>query len=57
MQLINENLNKFNLFNKKAQVDKVHERVDEVDKRVDGVDKQIDEIDGLLFKLNLCLST
>jgi hypothetical protein len=42
MQLIDGDLNKFNLFNKKAQVDKVHERIDEADKQVDGIDKRVD---------------
>ena len=46
MQLIDYDVKKFNLFNKKAQVDKVHECVDEADK-VDEVDKQVDGVDKL----------
>ena len=51
MQLINYDLNKFNLFTKKAQVDKVHRHVDE---EVDKVDKWVDWCGGPTIRVEFC---
>ena len=51
MQLINYDLNKFNLFTKKAQVDKGHGHVD---KQVDEVDKWVDRCGGPTIRVEFC---